>query len=200
MKIVTILSLVLFGLVALGSIPVDAGWDPNKEKKEMNKAQATISAYKKKDPGMKTFFDKAHGYVVFPKIVKGAVGIGGAHGKGLVFEKGTVIGRASLLQGTVGFQLGGQAYSEIIFFKDKTTLKRLIEGKLEFSAQATAVGLDKGVAANADYNAGVAIFTMAKGGLMYEASIGGKRSLTSPRSNDGRSERMTLPFRRPETR
>ena len=181
MKTVTILSLVLFGLVAIGSLPVDAGWDPNKEKKEMNKAQATISAYKKKDPGIKTFFDKAHGYVVFPKILKGAVGIGGAHGKGLVFERGTVIGRASLSQGTIGFQLGGQAYSEIIFFKDKATLKRLIEGKLEFAAQATAVGLDKGVAANADYSVGVAIFTMAKGGLMYEASIGGQTFSYEPK-------------------
>lgn len=126
MKTVTILSLTLLGFVAIGSVTVDAGWDPNKEKKEMKKVKATISAYKNKDPGIKTFFDKVHGYVVFPKIVKGAVGIGGAHGKGLVFEQGTVIGRVSLFQGTVGFQLGGQAYSEIIFFKDKATLKRAL--------------------------------------------------------------------------
>ena len=181
MKTVAIVSLVLFGFVAIGAAPVDAGWDPNKEKQEMKNVQATISAYKKRDPGIKTFFNEAHGYVVFPRIVKGAVGIGGAHGKGLVFEKGAVIGRASLTQATIGFQLGGQAYSEIIFFKDKAALKRLIEEKLEFSGQATAVGLDKGVAANANYNAGVAIFTMATGGLMYEASIGGQAFSYEPK-------------------
>ncbi|MFQ5937038.1 MAG: hypothetical protein ACE5LB_11595, partial [Acidiferrobacterales bacterium] len=125
-------------LVVITMDPINAGWDPRKDEKELKKAQEAIAAFKKKDPSLKTFFKKSHAYVVFPKIVKGAVGVGGAHGNGLTFRKGKVIGRASLSQGTVGFQLGGQAYSEIIFFRDAAALKRLQEGSLEFAAQAAA--------------------------------------------------------------
>ncbi|MBI5462366.1 MAG: lipid-binding SYLF domain-containing protein [Gammaproteobacteria bacterium] len=158
-----------------------AGWNPlAKEKAEdqpaaTNKAAETIAAFKNKDPGIKVFFDKAYGYAVFPTVGKGGMGIGGAYGKGEVYERGTQAGTSSVTQLTIGFQLGGQAYSEIIFFKDKTTLDNFKSGNFEFSAQASAVAITAGASADADYSNGVAIFTLAKGGLMYEASVGGQK-------------------------
>ncbi len=163
---------------AVGSLsPASAGWDANAEKK----ARETIAAFKKKDAKLQAFFDKAYGYAVFPTVGKGAMGIGGAHGKGTVFQGGKAIGSTSLTQVTIGFQLGGQAYSEIIFFKDKRTLDNFKAGNFELGAQASAVAATAGAAANADYEKGVAIFTMAKGGLMYEASVGGQKFSFDPK-------------------
>ncbi len=164
--------------VALVASPcVHAGWDANAEKK----AHETIIAFKKKDPELKAFFDKAYGYAVFPTVGKGGIGIGGAHGSGVVFEKGKAVGTTTLTQVTVGFQLGGQAYSEVIFFKDKKTLEDFKKGSFELDAQASAVAANVGAAANVDYERGVAIFTMVKGGLMYEASVGGQKFTFEPK-------------------
>jgi len=158
-----------------------AGWNPNKPEQERAEVAQTISKFKHKDPGLRSFFDHAYGYAVFPTVGKGGIGLGGAYGKGRVFERGRDIGRASLTQVTVGFQFGGQAYSEIIFFKDRGALNRFKDGKLKFAAQASAVAATAGAAANADYDHGVAVFTMEKGGLMYEATIGGQSFDFTPR-------------------
>jgi lipid-binding SYLF domain-containing protein len=142
--------------------------------------QKTIELFKKSDTGIKKFFDSSEGYVVFPSIAKGAVGIGGAHGKGQVFEKGKLIGEASLSQATIGFQLGGQIYMEVIFFETKDNLDSFKQSNFAFSAQASAVAAAEGASANAKYQNGVAVFTMAKAGLMYEASIGGQKFKFKP--------------------
>ena len=151
-----------------------ATWDPNKQADTERKASETVAAFKKKDPSLKRFFDKAYAYAVFPTVGKGAIGIGGAHGQGSVFRKGKMLGYTSLTQVTVGFQFGGQAYSEIIFFKDKARFDNFKNGNLKFSAQASAVAANVGAAATASYQNGIAVFTLVKGGLMYEASIGGQ--------------------------
>jgi lipid-binding SYLF domain-containing protein len=137
-------------------------------------ADATIDRFKRTDPSMAELFDSATGYAVFPTVGKGAVGVGGAHGRGVVFERGTQIGYCDLSQATIGFQLGGQAYSELILFQTSEALESFKKGTLAFSAQASAVAASAGAAATADHEGGVAVFTMAKGGLMYEASIGGQ--------------------------
>ena len=124
---------------------------------------------------MSNLFSNAYGYVVFPNVGKGAIGIGGAAGNGIVYEKGAAIGKASLKQVSVGFQFGGQAYREVIFFENKSDLDRFKENKIEFSAQASAVAATKGASANVKYSEGVMIFTQQKGGLMYEASVGGQK-------------------------
>ena len=124
---------------------------------------------------MKSLFDSAYGYVIFPNIGKGAIGVGGASGNGIVYEKGTMIGKASMKQVTIGFQFGGQAYREVIFFENKETLDRFREDKIEFSAEASAVAATVGASANVKYTNGVMIFTQLKGGLMYEASVGGQK-------------------------
>ena len=130
---------------------------------------------KEKDPGMKKFFDGAAGYAVFPKVGKGGIGIGGAHGKGLVIVNDKAIANTSLSQVTIGLQLGGQVYAEFIFFKDTTALGHFQRGNFELGAQASAVAVTLGASADADYDKGVAIFTNVGGGLMYEASVGGQK-------------------------
>ncbi len=138
-------------------------------------AQATVSLFKQRDPKIERFFERSYGYAIFPRIAKGGVGFGGANGRGLVYEENKLVGYTTLSQATFGFQLGGQTFSEIIFFKDKIDLEHFQEGKFEFGAQASAVAIRAGGSADADYSRGVAIFTMTRGGLMYEASVGGQK-------------------------
>ena len=140
------------------------------------KAAVTVQRFKQSDPSMSEyFFSKAVGYAVFPTVGKGAIGVGGAYGRGVLYEAGRVVGYCDLSQGSIGFQLGGQAYSEIIFFETAGALSDFKQGNLEFAAQASAVAASADASANADYEHGVAVFTLAGQGLMYEASIGGQR-------------------------
>mgnify|MGYP002813368320 CR=1 FL=1 len=147
------------------------------------------------------FFDHSYGYAIFPTIGKGGIGIGGAYGKGRVYKKGAHVGDTSMAQLTLGFQLGGQGYSQIIFFQDKRAFDEFTTGNFEFGAQATAVAITAGASASANttgsstsasggkhdattagsYHNGMATFTVAKGGLMYEASIGGQKFSYTPR-------------------
>ena len=143
--------------------------------------EATMTKFKEVDPGMTGWFDKAYGYAVFPSVGKGAVGVGGAYGRGQVYEKGTMVGYTTLSQATIGFQLGGQAYSEVIFFKNEDALRNFRQGNFTVSAQVSAVAATAGASADADYAGGVAIFTMAQGGLMYEASVGGQKFEYQPK-------------------
>ena len=162
------------GLAALGgcsTAPTSVG-----DKASLDaEVAATINLAKREDPGLKRFFDDSHGYAIFPAVGKGGIGVGGAYGKGELFEKGAMVGYCNLSQATIGFQLGGQVYSELIFFKHKAALDEFMTGNFAFAAQASAVALKAGVSADADYEGGVAVFTIAKGGLMYEASIGGQK-------------------------
>ncbi len=153
------------------SAPAFAGWDPNAEQKALD----TVAAFKKNDSGMEAYFSKARGYVVYPSVGKAGFGIGGAHGKGIVFEAGKAIGTSSLTQVSIGFQLGGQVYSEIVFFKDSAAMNIFTKGEIEVSAQVSAVAVTEGISAQTGFIDGIAIFTMAKGGLMYEASVAGQQ-------------------------
>lgn len=138
-------------------------------------ARATIDRFKREDPTIAAWFDTARGYAVFPRIGKGAIGLGGAHGVGVVFERGKPVGTAAVTQATLGLQLGGQAYSEVVFFQDDAALERFKRGQLAIAAQASIAALTAGGAAAADYEHGVAVFVLPQGGLMYELSIGGQR-------------------------
>ncbi len=155
----------------------------------------TISVFQDA-PAAASFFKNAYGYAVFPTVGKGGLVFGGAYGKGQVYRKGVPTGRSSLIKASVGFQLGGQAFSEIIFFKDQRAYEDFTGGNFEFDASASAVvvtagaqaqagttgtsagasaGPATGVQANARYRKGIAVFLHTKGGLMYEASIGGQK-------------------------
>jgi lipid-binding SYLF domain-containing protein len=140
-----------------------------------DQVQETIRQFRQRDPGIGRFLDAAHAYVVFPEVGKGAVGLGGAHGTGEVYEQGSFIGRATMTQVTAGFALGGQVYGEIIFFQTRTSLDIFRSDRLEFSGNASAVVATAGAAAAADYENGVAVFVMPRAGFMFEASIGGQK-------------------------
>jgi lipid-binding SYLF domain-containing protein len=137
-------------------------------------AEAVIAKFKEKDPGLTRIAESA-GYVVFPTVAKGGLGVGGARGKGYVYQHGRLIGRSTLTQLTIGLQAGGQAYSEVIFLKDAPALENFKVGHLKLDAQASAIALTARASADLAYRDGVAIVTMAEGGLMYEASVGGQK-------------------------
>jgi lipid-binding SYLF domain-containing protein len=137
--------------------------------------ELTLADFRGQDPSLQRFFEQSYGFAVFPTVGKGAVGLGGAYGQGEVYEQGQLVGYASLSQATIGVQLGGQAYSELIFFKNKDAMDAFRSGRYALAAQASAVAAASGAAANADYERGVAVFTLAKKGLMYEASVGGQK-------------------------
>jgi lipid-binding SYLF domain-containing protein len=139
---------------------------------EVKEANATLI---KTDEGLKAILEKAKGYVIFPSVAKGGLGVGAAAGTGQLLEKGKVMGEAKLRQVSVGLQAGGQAYIEVICFEDQTSLDNFKKGNFEFSAQVSAVAVKAGVSKNAKYEHGIMVLTLAKGGLMYEASVGGQK-------------------------
>lgn len=167
--------LLLLGLIFTAFFSTVQAWEPDLSNKSELEVQSAILGLLEKDPGMKDWFDNSAGYAVFPKVGKGGIGIGGAYGKGLVISGDRVVGTTSLSQVSIGLQLGGQVYSEFIFFRDATALSDFQRGNFELGAQASAVAATKGASADASYNKGVAIFTNVSGGLMYEASVGGQK-------------------------
>ena len=167
------IALITLSLIFVSSL-VQA-WSPDSsDKLELAVAQALITA-KDKDPSLEKWFKEAHGYAVFPTVGKGGIGIGGAHGKGIVIKNDKTVATTSLSQLTIGFQLGGQVYSQFILFKDETAFSNFSRGNFEMGAQVSAVAVTLGASADANYDGGVAVFTIAEGGLMYEASVGGQK-------------------------
>jgi lipid-binding SYLF domain-containing protein len=146
-----------------------------------NRAAVSLSKAKAADPTFDQFLAKAYGCAVFPSVGKGAIGIGGAYGKGVLYKDDTVVGYCDLSQGSIGFQLGGQAYTELIVLADKDAFDSFESGHFTFSAQATAVALKSGAAANAKFEDGAAAFSTNETGLMYEASIGGQKFSYQPK-------------------
>jgi lipid-binding SYLF domain-containing protein len=134
-----------------------------------------VAVFKRRDPEIKEFFDGAYGYAVFPKVFKGAFLVGGAHGKGQVYERGEMVGYSTLSQATIGFSFGGEYFREIIFFREKKHFDQFTSEEYVFSAQATGVALTAGAAAKADYEDGKAVFVIAEKGLMVDASLGGQK-------------------------
>lgn len=187
-------SLGLVLAVALSTAPVLSADESVREKDA-----ATIKTFRQAGAG--AMLDSAYGYAVFPTIGKGGIGIGGAHGSGHVYKQGKAIGETKMTQITYGFQLGGQAYSQLILFEDARALEEFTSGNFEFGAQASAVALTAAAGAEAGgtgagtnvsagkndadvssggYKRGMAIFTIAKGGLMYEATLGGQKFSYAP--------------------
>ena len=157
-----VLTLLSYGDVAAQQAPSD-------------KTQEAITLFKETDQGIASWFSGAAGYAVFPSVGKGGLGIGGAHGNGEVIAGGQALGKTEMTQVTVGLQAGGQSFSQVIFFKEQKDLDNFTGGNFEFNAQVSAVAVTAGASADAGYSHGVAVFTMAKEGLMAEASVGGQK-------------------------
>src|SRR5688572_7305064 len=138
-------------------------------------AQAALKRLQAKDPGLKQFLKDAYGYAVFPNVGKAALVLGGSYGRGVVFEQGEMIGYATIGQFTIGIQIGGDTFAELVVFKDKGALDRFRQGKVRFAANASAVLVKAGAAATANYEKGVTVFAYASGGMLLEAAIGGQK-------------------------
>ena len=168
---------------------------------QADKYTDTVNVFKKSE-AVQPFFKNAYGYAVFPTVGKAGIGIGGSYGTGQVYQGGKVTGEVSLIKGSIGWQLGGQAFSQMIFFEDKRAYEEFTSGNFEFDATASAVAITAGAQASAgtegasagasagpatgkqaktSYHKGMVVFTHAKGGLMYEASIGGQKFTFKPK-------------------
>jgi lipid-binding SYLF domain-containing protein len=172
------------------------GNDPSKEEAKEQKAEmkldelktdaeATRKLAEKEIANVQNYYDSCVGYVIFPKIAKGGLVVGGAHGNGIVYEhrdvmKDKMIGTAEVSQGSIGFQIGGQTFSEVIFFEDDATFENFKKSNVEFSATASGVAGGAGATEAAKYENGVAIFVFGQKGLMGEASIGGQKFKYKP--------------------
>ena len=169
-------------LVVFAALPAQgiAASEAAKHEKEIKEAKATIAEFEKKDPTLKQLFGTSYGYVVFPKIGKGGFIVGGAHGKGVVFKKQQMVGFASVTQGTIGAQIGGQTFKEVIFLENDKTFDNFTKNKVELAAQASAVAVKSGAGATAKYEDGVAIFTAGEKGFMAEAAVGGQKFKYKP--------------------
>lgn len=186
-------SIVWFLVLIFGGVSIAAA-------AEKGNYSSTINTFKS-FPALTEFFDSAYGYAVFPTIGKAGFVIGGSYGKGQVYKDGTVTGRTSVVKGSIGWQLGGKAFSEIIFFQDKRAYDEFTSGNFEFGATAQAIaitagaeaqagtagtsagasaGPKTGVQAETSYQRGMATFVHSKGGLMYEISIGGQKFTFEP--------------------
>jgi lipid-binding SYLF domain-containing protein len=164
----------LMGLLALSACTTAPKSTEGKMSLRRSSADA-LSQAQQNDPTLRNVVQKSSGYAVFPEVGKGAVGIGGAYGRGDVYQNGAVVGYCDMTQGTIGVQLGGQAYTEILVFENPAAVERFKDGNFRFDAQATAVAIKSGAGANAKFVNGVAVFTMDEAGLMFEASIGGQK-------------------------
>ena len=168
------------GVIVLSVIILVGGCSTVPEKSEAKavlsaEVNEAISVLKAKDPGIERFFDSSYGYAVLPKVFKGAFILGGAYGKGEVYEQGEMVGYCSMSQATLGFSFGGEYFREIIFFKEKLDLDMFRREEYTFSAQVTGVALTAGAAAKADYRSGMAVFIATDAGLMVDVSLGGQK-------------------------
>lgn len=160
-----------FALLAIVTFAQNA----NKDQRIIEDATDAKAAFLEDDPDLDSLFNSSYGYIILPNVGKGGFGIGGAAGNGVAYQDGNMIGFAKMTQVTIGFQAGGQAYSEVVFFENKEAFDRFKNSKVEMSAQVSAVAAASGASLNAKYVDGVAVFTRTKGGLMYEASVGGQQ-------------------------
>jgi lipid-binding SYLF domain-containing protein len=161
-----IVALVLTGICS----PLSAG-----EKTLDDQVKDAVQLFKSDSTNVAKLFDTAYGYAVLPSVGKGAIGIGAAAGDGQVYEQGRLIGTCRMSQFTIGAQLGGQQYAEVIFFETKTALDGLKVNEWAMSAGVNAVAAAESASADAKYKDGVLVFTIAKSGLMFEASVGGQK-------------------------
>lgn len=157
------------------AIAITAYGQSRKDNKIIRDANTAKETLLDQDTGLETFFNESAGYVIFPNVGKGGFIVGGASGNGAVYENGEVIGMASLKKLNIGLQAGGQAIIEVIFFETHVDLERFKEGNFQFAAEASAVAVKSGIAFNAKYKDGVAVFALPKAGLMADASVGGQK-------------------------
>ncbi|HMB95479.1 MAG TPA: lipid-binding SYLF domain-containing protein [Tepidisphaeraceae bacterium] len=177
MKLISLLAAMLMILASCTTAP-------NSENERQMLVQQSTDSLKQmqaEDSSLHSFLEHSYGYAIFPSVGKGGFIAGGAYGRGILYEKGRMIGYSDLSQATVGLQAGGQSYSELVVFEQQRDFDRFIGGRFTFSANASAVAIKTGAASAAQYTDGVAVFVEPIGGLMVEAAIGGQQFTYIPR-------------------
>ena len=174
MKVITLVTVIFVASLLISGCTTEPQSRESQAVLSIDVSEA-VAVFKEKDPSIDKFFKQSYGYAVLPKIFKGAFLIGGAYGKGEVYEKGSMVGYCDMSQATIGFSFGGEFFREIVFFKSKYDLDRFKTDEFTFSAQVTGVALTAGAAAKADYQSGMAVFVMPEKGLMVDASLGGQK-------------------------
>ena len=167
---------VLGGLLAAGftSTPAAHGEELKTE------AEQAIEVFKKADPSLKKFFDESAGFAICPSVGRGGLVFGGQHGNGVAYEKGKPVGEVTLTEINFGAQVGGASFYELIFFETDQNMKDLKESKTRLSAQVNAVAAADGAAKTAKYDQGIVVFTLARSGLMVQATVGGQKLKFKP--------------------
>lgn len=146
------------------------------DKKVIKDAQSAKKAILAANPKLQSYFDDAKVYVIFPNVGKGALIVGAASGNGAVYERGVLVGMSNLKQLDIGAQIGGKAFSEVIFLKTNKAVQDFMDGDFKFSGNVSAIAADKSAPSlNLKYEDGVAVFTLDKEGLMAEVSVGGQK-------------------------
>ena len=170
--------LVFFTVALLTAVATGCSTAPERAESkavlEANVAE-TLAEFKDKYPSINNYFNDSYGYAVLPKVIKGAFWVGGAGGKGAVYEQGALVGYTRMTQATLGFSFGGESFREIVFFADKAALDKFRSGPFTFSGQATALVIEAGAATKANYQDGMAVFVMTRSGLIVDASIGAQK-------------------------
>ncbi len=146
-----------------------------------DKVKVAIAAFRREHPKTASLFHSAYGYAVLPSVKELALGIGGAGGNGEVFRAGNMVGYCSVGEGSIGGQIGGQEFTEYIFFQNKYTLENFEHGASAFDARASAVAAVAGAGTAVNYRHGVIVFIKPKVGLMAQAAIGGQHFHFHPR-------------------
>ena len=186
LKTLTVLLLSLFIFQGITAQKKDSKSERKDNKEIMAKAMEVKQMMIEKDDALAEFFDNSEGYVIFPSVGKGGFIVGGAYGRGVVFEDGMHVGNASLKQLDVGLQAGGKSYSEIIFFETEEALNKFKDDKFELSAEVSATIIDEGVAKKAKFKDNILVMIMPRKGLMVDASIGAQRFDYEKDMNDTR--------------
>jgi len=146
------------------------------DKEVIADAEKAKAAFLSASGDMQQYFDDAKAYVIFPNVGKGALIVGAASGNGAVYERGNLVGMANLKQLDVGAQIGGKAYSEVIFFKTDRALQEFMDDDFQFAGNVAAIAVNTSAPSiNLKYDNGVAVFTLPKEGLMAEISVGGQK-------------------------
>ena len=177
MRLVVLLTLVAAGLISCSTAPST----PGGRDVLVQQATTTMNEMNREDPGLDELTRKGYGYALFPEIAKGGLVFGGGYGRGVVYEQGQLVGYADLSQASFGLQMGGQTFSELIVFENKAALELLKQGRVELAADASAVILKTGAAANARFVDGFAVFVRPIGGAMVEATVGGQQVTFVPK-------------------
>ena len=175
MKAITVMAVML---TVVGGLLIGCATAPTSRADRdalMAEATASLQQMRMGDPGVGELVRQSYGYALFPKVTKGGLGVGGAYGRGVVYERGKHVGYSDLSQASVGLQAGGQTFSELLVFESKDAMDRFKAGQFNFAADASAVVMESGVATNAAFVDGVAVVVRPIGGAMVEATVGGQK-------------------------